>query len=380
MKIESKLDKVSTSIFSVMSKLANDYNAVNLSQGFPDYPTSQKLKDLVCKYIQNDHNQYAPMPGVPALLEQIADKIDQSYGWRPSPSKEITITTGASQAICSAISMVISPGDEAIIIEPAYDSYKPAISMNGGIAKVYEMTAPDFKVNWVQLEKLITPKTKMLVVNNPHNPTGTIFKETDIRELIRICQKHDLFIISDEVYEHLVFDGNEHLSLLKYPELRARGMAIFSFGKSLHATGWKTGYIIAPDFLTAEFRKVHQFTVFCVNTPVQHAIAEYMSDHKDWSQLSRFFETKRNLLKQGMASTRLKPLNCDGTYFHLFDYSAISSLDEEEFAIWLTKQHGVATIPLSPFYTSGRDQKLVRICFAKNDQTIKNAIEKLKLL
>ncbi len=380
MKIESKMDKVTTSIFSVMSKLALECNAVNLSQGFPDYPADPELKDLVCKYIQRDHNQYAPMPGVPALLTQIADKIERSYSWRPIADSQITVTTGASQAICSAIGMLIRPGDEAVIIEPAYDSYKPAVMMNGGKVNVYEMKAPDFKVDWEALEALVNDKTRMLIVNNPHNPTGTIFDEEDMKQIVRICEKYDLIILSDEVYEHLVFDESKHLSILQYPELRSRGMAVFSFGKSLHATGWKTGYIIAPKELTSEFRKVHQFTVFCVNTPVQYAIAEYMTTHMDWSALGKFFESKRDLLYQGLQGTGLKPFRCEGTYFQLYDYSSISDRKEEDFAVWLTREYGVATIPISPFYSSDREQSLIRVCFAKHDETIRKACEALKQL
>jgi len=375
--IPSKLPKVSTSIFSVMSKLAMDHGAVNLSQGFPDYPADQQLKDLACKYIQADYNQYAPMPGVPTLLEQIAEKTHRSYGWKPDPAQEITVATGASQAICSAIGMIISPGDEAIVIEPAYDSYVPAIYMNGGRARVYEMTAPTFRVDWNKLESLVNPRTKLLIINNPHNPTGTIFREEDLLAIQRICEDHDLYLLSDEVYEHLVYEGATHESILKYPRLRSRGMAVFSFGKSLHATGWKTGYLIAPPELTAEFRKVHQFTVFCVNTPVQHAIAEYMTRKEDWSDLSRFFEAKRHLLLEGLKGTPLRALPSEGTYFQLYDYSKVSSLPEEEFARWLTIEHGVATIPLSPFYSSGLDQQLVRICFAKKEETLQTGIQRL---
>lgn len=377
-RIKSKIPKVSTSIFSTMSKLAAQHNAVNLSQGFPDYPADPKLKDLVCQYVQEDHNQYAPMPGVPTLLEQIARKTERSYGWKPNAQSEITVATGASQAICSAISMLIGPGDEAIVIEPAYDSYVPAIYLNGGVAKVYEITAPDFAVNWEDLATLVSPRTKLLIINNPHNPTGTIFKKADMEAIEEICFKHDLFLLSDEVYEHLVYREAEHESILKYPKLRDRGMAIFSFGKSLHATGWKVGYMIAPADLTAEFRKVHQFTVFCVNTPVQHAIAAYLEEKTSWDELGHFFYKKQQFLLAGLSKTRLKPLKCEGTYFQLYDYSAVSDLPEEEFAVWLTEKYGVATIPLSPFYRSGRDQKLVRICFAKKEETLRGAIERLR--
>jgi methionine aminotransferase len=378
--LTSKMPKVATSIFSVMSKLALECHAINLSQGFPDYEADQKLKDLYCHYIQDNYNQYAPMPGVPALLEQISLKIQKSYSWAPEPISEITITTGASQAICSAIGMIISPGDEAIVIEPAYDSYIPAIRMNSGIPLVYEMRAPDFKVDWEAVEQLVSSKTKLLIINNPHNPTGTVYTESDLKAIEQLCEKHDLWLLSDEVYEHLVYHPHRHHSILEYPALRARGMAVFSFGKSLHATGWKLGYIIAPEALTSEFRKVHQFTVFCVNTPAQYAVADYLQSKNDWSDLSLFFETKKNYLEQGLSEGPLKPLSCAGTYFQLYDYSDFSDLDDVAFAKWLTTKYGVATIPLSPFYSSGLDQKLLRICFAKKEETLKKAIHRLEAI
>jgi methionine aminotransferase len=374
---ESKLPKTATTIFTVMSALAHEHQAVNLSQGFPDYPADPVLKDLVCRSIQEDYNQYAPMAGVPALLIQISKKIENSYGWAPDPGKEITVTTGASQAICSAISMMISPGDEAIIIEPAYDSYAPAVIMNGGKTSVYEMLAPDFKVDWQAIRNLITNKTKLLIINNPHNPTGSIFDENDLDEVEKIVQETGVYLLSDEVYEHLVFDGKIHQSILTRPGLKERGMAVFSFGKSLHATGWKIGYLIANPFLSAEFRKIHQFTVFSVNSPAQHGISAYLAGNIDWSKLSGFFQQKRDLLQAGLQNSRFDALNSAGTYFQLYDYSGISMLPDHEFAKWLTIEHGVATIPLSPFYTSGLDQKLIRICFAKKEETIQNAVGRL---
>ena len=378
--LTSKMPKVATSIFSVMSKLALESHAINLSQGFPDYEADQKLKDLYCQYIQADYNQYAPMPGVPALLEQISQKILNSYSWAPDPLSEITVTTGASQAICSAIGMIIGPGDEAIVIEPAYDSYIPAIRMNSGIPLVYEMKAPEFKVDWQAVDQLVTPMTKLLIINNPHNPTGSVFNEDDLKAIEQICEKHDLWLLSDEVYEHLVYAPHQHHSILKYPALRARGMAVFSFGKSLHATGWKLGYIIAPESLTSEFRKVHQFTVFCVNSPAQYAVADYLKTKKDWSDLGQFFESKKLFLEAGLSDGPLHPLPCRGTYFQLYDYSDFSDLDDMSFAKWLTTKYGVATIPLSPFYSSGLDQKLLRICFAKKEETLERAIHRLEAI
>ncbi len=377
---ESKLPNTATTIFTVMSALANEHQAVNLSQGFPDYPADAVLKDLVCQFIKEDYNQYAPMAGVPALLSQISKKIEHSYGWAPDPAKEITIATGASQAICSAISMMIGPGDEAVIIEPAYDSYAPAVIMNGGKTRVFEMLAPDFKVDWQAIRKLINNKTKLLIINNPHNPTGSILDENDLDEVENIVHETGVYLLSDEVYEHLVFDGREHQSILARPGLKERGMAVFSFGKSLHATGWKIGYFIANPFLSAEFRKIHQFTVFSVNTPAQHAIAAYLEGNIDWSKLSGFFQKKRDLLQAGLEQSRFIPLNSAGTYFQLYDYSGISDLPDQEFAKWLTRAFGVATIPLSPFYTSDLDQKLVRICFAKKEETIQRAVERLLMV
>lgn len=374
---ESKLPKTATTIFTVMSALAHEHQAVNLSQGFPDYQADAHLKDLVCQFIQEDYNQYAPMAGVPALLSQISKKIEHSYGWAPDPAKEITIATGASQAICSAISMMIGPGDEAVIIEPAYDSYAPAVIMNGEKTRVFEMLSPDFKVDWQAIRKLINNRTKLLIINNPHNPTGSILDENDLNEVENIVQETGVYLLSDEVYEHLVFDGREHQSIIARPGLKERGMAVYSFGKSLHATGWKIGYLIANPFLSAEFRKIHQFTVFSVNSPAQHAIAAYLGGNIDWSKLSGFFQKKRDLLQAGLEQSRFLPLNSAGTYFQLYDYSGISDLPDQEFAKWLTREFGVATIPLSPFYTSDLDQKLVRICFAKKEETIQRAVERL---
>jgi methionine transaminase len=376
----SKLKGTTTTIFTIMSSLATEHKAINLSQGFPDYPVDPILKALVNEAIQNDHNQYAPMAGVPALRHCIASKINQLYGATLHPDTEITITTGASQAISSAITALISPGDEVVVIEPAYDSYIPSVLVNGGIVRSYEMTAPEFKVDWQEVASLINDHTRMLIINNPHNPSGTRFSKEDIDQIEQLVCKHDILLLSDEVYEHLVYDGKEHHSILSRPALKDRAMVAFSFGKTFHATGWKVGYLVAPPELTQEFRKVHQFTVFSVNTPVQHALAAYMQKHEPWTSLPTFFQEKRDLLNLEMGNTPFAALPSAGTYFQLYDYSAISDLRDTDFAIWLTKAHGVATIPLSPFYQSGRDQKLVRICFAKKEETILAATDRLKKL
>lgn len=378
--IHSKLPRTSTTIFTVMSALAAAHHAVNLSQGFPDYPVHPRLKTLVAEAIQADHNQYAPMAGVPALRQQIALKIARSYAWTPDPDAEITVTTGASQAICSAITMLIRPGDEVIVLEPAYDSYIPSILVNGGIPVVYEMRGPEFRVDWEAVEALVTPRTRLLVINNPHNPTGTTMGAEDLAAVERIITRHELLLLSDEVYEHLVYDGARHHSVLSSPALRARSMTAFSFGKTFHATGWKVGYLVAPPALTAEFRKVHQFTVFSVNTPVQHALAIFLQDPGHWQSLPAFFQQKRDLLQTGMQRTSFKALPSRGTYFQLYDYSAVSELPDLEFARWLTTTHGVATIPLSPFYSSGLDQRLVRICFAKRSETLEAALGRLSAI
>ncbi len=376
----SKLKGTTTTIFTIMSSLATEHKAINLSQGFPDYPVDPILKALVNDAIQNDHNQYAPMAGVPALRNCIAHKINQIYGATIHPDTEITITTGASQAISSAITALISQGDEVVVIEPAYDSYIPSVLVNGGIVRSYEMTAPEFKVDWQEVASLMNDKTRMLIINNPHNPSGTRFTKEDIDQIEQLVCEHDILLLSDEVYEHLVYDGEEHHSILSRPALKDRALVAFSFGKTFHATGWKVGYLVAQPELTQEFRKVHQFTVFSVNTPVQHALAAYMQKHEPWTSLPTFFQEKRDLLNREMENTPFTALPSAGTYFQLYDYSAISDLRDTDFAIWLTKEHGVATIPLSPFYQSGRDQKLVRICFAKKEETILAATDRLKKL
>lgn len=360
-----------------MSALANKHEAINLSQGFPNFDLDPALKELAQKYIRDGFNQYAPMPGLPALREVLCQKMNAAYQSALQADQHITITSGATQAIYTAISAFIHAGDEVIIIEPAYDCYAPTIKINGGIVVPYAMQFPDYRVDWSALEKLVTPKTKMIIVNNPNNPAGTNFRESDLIALESLADRHDLLVLSDEVYEHLTYDGRAHHSVLKYPALRKRSLVTFSFGKTFHATGWKIGYCVAPEFLTKEFRKVHQFNVFCVNHPLQKALAEYLKNPVHYNSLPAFYQDKRDFLSTALAVTPLKPLTCEGTYFQLYDYSTLSDLDDLSFAKWLTEEHGVATIPLSPFYLNGSDAKVVRFCFAKTEETLSKAAERL---
>jgi methionine transaminase len=373
MLLSSKLPGVGTTIFTVMSALANEHGAINLSQGFPNFDCSDRLKGLVEKYMRLGHNQYAPMPGVPALRNRLAEKVESLYGMGVDPETEITITAGATQALYCAISAFIRPDDEVILIEPAYDSYRPAVEVNGGIPVTYEMDAPEFRVEWRLLERLITWKTRMIVVNTPHNPTGKIFSKKDWEELQRIAEDRDILVLSDEAYEHIVFDGEQHQSLLRFPKIYERGLSVFSFGKTLHTTGWKLGAIVAPPDLTREFRKVHQFNVFAVNTPMQHAVAEFFDDTDAYLELNDFFQKKRDFLLAAMDGSRFRPIKSEGTYFQLFDYSGISDERDTEFAKRMTTEFGVAAIPVSVFNSSHRDEKIIRLCFAKTEETLEKA-------
>lgn len=378
MNFTSKLPNVGTTIFTVMSKLANEHGAINLSQGFPNFDTSENLKKLVNYYISVGKNQYAPMAGIPALRNQLASKIESLYGLQVNPESEITITAGATQALYTAISAFIRPDDEVVLIEPAYDCYQPAIKVNGGVTKAYELNAPDYKIDWTQLRKLVNVRTKMIIINTPHNPIGKVFSAEDMAELERLTNGTDILILSDEVYEHLVYDGLEHQSVMRYPNLWKRSMAVFSFGKTLHATGWKLGYIVAPDYIMNEFRKVHQFNVFCVNAPIQYAIADFLIDPNEYLSLADFFQKKRDFFLDTMKGSSLKPVSSEGTYFQLFDYSAISTEKDTEFAKRMTTEFGVAAIPVSVFYSKGVDNQMIRLCFAKTDETLEKAGELLR--
>ena len=377
MRLESKLPDVGTNIFTVMSAMAREHGAINLSQGFPNFDVDPVIIELLAKHALAGQNQYSPMPGQPALREAIARKIELTHHVSVDPNTEITITAGATQALYTAIGAVIRPGDNAIIFDPAYDSYAPAVLSYGGTVTDIPLLAPDFKVDWDLVESKVSPATRMIIINTPHNPLGRALTRADMTRLSEISNRHDLLVLSDEVYEHLIFDGLEHESALRLPELRSRTFAVYSFGKTFHATGWKTGYCVAPPDLTIEFRKMHQFVTFAVHTPTQLAYADYLQDPEHYLSLPGFFQKKRDMFKELMAGSSFDFLPCEGSYFILADYSAISDLDDMAFASWLTKEHGVATIPLSPFYKEAPDQKIVRFCFAKTEETLTEAAARL---
>ncbi len=373
MHIESKLPNVGTTIFTVMSGLATQVGAINLSQGFPNYNHSPRLQQLVTEHMQRGDNQYSPMPGIPLLRERIADKVEQVYGVKVDPDTEITVTAGGTQAIFCAIAAFVRPGDEVILLEPCYDSYRPAVETVGGVPVIYSLHAPDYQVDWAAVKKLITPRTRMLCINTPQNPTGTILRDADMLAIQDMLRGTNVLLMSDEVYEHLIFDGEQHASVLLYPELYERSLAIYSFGKTYHNTGWKTGYCVAPPILTREFRKVHQFNVFSANHPMQAAFADFMADPAEYLGLPDFYQQKRDFFLQAMSATRFKPLVCKGTYFQLFDYSHLSDEADLDFCKRLTTQYGVAAIPVSSFYSDGRDDKVIRLCFAKTEDLLERA-------
>jgi len=378
MTLQSKLPDVGTTIFTVMSRLAMEHGAINLSQGFPDFDTDPRLLSLVADAMNGGHNQYAPMPGLPDLVQVIAEKMQRDYGWRPDPDTEVTVTAGGTQALYSIIGAMISQGDEVIVLEPSYDSYIPSVISFGGIVKTVQLLPPTYKVDWNQVESLITNRTKLIMINTPHNPCGVVLEEDDLKRLEAIVIRHGIYLISDEVYEHIIFDGQRHQSVLRFPELYKRSFVVFSFGKSLHVTGWKIGYVIAPPALTTELRKIHQFNVFSVNRPIQLGIAKYIQHYGDFGALAFFYQDKRDLFLRLMRGLPLKFLPCYGSYFILADYSEVSDLDDRAFAKQLTIEGGVATIPLSPFYKNGSDEKIIRFCFAKKEETLMEAATRLK--
>ena len=383
-KLDTRLPKVGTTIFTVMSALATEHGAINLGQGFPDFDCDPRLVDAVTQAMRNGLNQYPPMTGLPALRAAIADKIAALYGRRYDASNEITVTAGATQAILTAILCAVHPGDEVIVIEPAYDSYLPAIALAGGIPVLVSMTAPTegrgFAVPWERVAAAVTPRTRMILVNSPHNPTGMVFTAADLDALAGITRGTDILVLSDEVYEHMVYDGQPHASLAGHDELAARSFVISSFGKTYHVTGWKVAYCAAPAALSAEFRKVHQFNVFTVNTPMQAGIADYLRDPSPHLNLPAFYQAKRDRFRAGLAHTRFALLPCAGTYFQSVDYRAISDLPEADFCRWLTTEIGVAAIPMSAFFDTPREHGVVRFCFAKKDATLDAAIERLRKL
>ncbi len=375
--VESKLPNVGTTIFTVMSAMAAEHNAINLSQGYPDFPVSAQLIDLVRHYMMTDHNQYAPMPGVAVLRQQIANKLNDNLEFNFDADREITVTAGATEGLFATITALVQKGDEVIIFDPAYDAYAPAVQLSGGTPVHLELQLPHFTINWGQLEAVISHRTKVIVINNPNNPAGSILSVEDFQRLSDLVVRHDLMLISDEVYEHMVYHPQGHQSILKFPELRARGVAIYSFGKTFHATGWKVGYCVAPEALTKELRRVHQFLTFSVNTPIQMALADFLRDPEHYQSLSALFQKKRDLFLELMKKSRFEPLPCKGTYFQLMKYHAISDLPDTEMASWMTKEHGVASIPTSVFYNRKTDQKILRFCFAKKPETLTQAAEKL---
>lgn len=373
----SKLSDIGTTIFSQMTQLANENQAINLSQGFPDFMPDMELLNYVDDFIKKGFNQYAPLGGMISLKEEIARKIENSHQAIYHPDSEITVTAGGTQAIFTAIATFIKKDDEVIIFEPAYDCYEPTVELFGGIVKRFEMKAPHYEIDWNEVRGLVSEKTKMIILNNPNNPSGRILKENDIQELITIVKDTSILILSDEVYENIIFDGKEHLSICKYPELKERSLLVASFGKLFHVTGWKIGYCAAPKALTDEFRKVHQFNVFCVNTPIQLALAEYMKNDDHYNHLNTFFQEKRDFLRSGLANTSFELLDCEGTYFQALKYDKISDKNDFEFASELTITHKVATVPFSSFYKNKLNENVIRLCFAKKEETLEKAIENL---
>ncbi len=374
--IQSKLPKVGTTIFTVMSRMAAEYNAINLSQGFPDFPVSEKLIDLVYQNMQIGHNQYAPMPGLPKLREAIAHKIKNTGGVNINIDTEITVTAGATEAIFSSVLATVNQGDEIIVLEPAYDCYIPAIELAGGKVVPVGLSLPNFTPDWQKVKDNITDKTRMIIINFPHNPSGAILTQEDITSLKEILEENpQLIILSDEVYEHIIFDGNTHLSVLKDEFLASRSIAVSSFGKTFHATGWKIGYMVAPEAIMKEIRKVHQYNCFSVHTPSQYAMAEYLQNEQNYLGVSSMYEKKREFFQQAMQDSKFKVIPSYGTYFQVLDFSEVSDMDDMEFAQYLIKEKGVASIPVSAFYSDKQDNKLLRFCFAKGEETLQKAAD-----
>ena len=378
--IQSRLPTVGTTIFTVMSALAQEHGAVNLGQGFPDFDCDPALLTQVTDAMREGLNQYPPMAGVPQLRQRVSDKIAALYGRRYDPGSEITITAGATQAILTAVLACVHPGDEVIVLEPCYDSYAPNIELAGGTVVRVPLTPGSFRPDFARIAAAMTPRTRLIIVNSPHNPSATVWTQAEMQQLADLLAATEVLLISDEVYEHMVFDGAPHVSAASIPARAARAFVVSSFGKTYHVTGWKVGYVAAPAPLSAEFRKVHQFNVFTVNTPVQHGLARYMADPRPHLELPAFYQRKRDLFRAGLDKTRLRALPSQGSYFQLVDYSAVSELPEADFCQWLTREIGVAAIPLSVFYEGGFEQRLARLCFAKQDTTLNSALERLARL
>ena len=378
--IESRLPSVGTTIFTVMSALAQETGAINLGQGFPDFDGDPALVEHVAQAMREGLNQYPPMAGVPQLRERIAAKIEALYGKQYDPGSEITVTAGATQAIITAVLCAVHPGDEVIVLEPCYDSYAPNIELAGGRIVRVPLTPRTFRPDFARIAAAITPRTRMMIINSPHNPSATVWTRAEMEQLAALLAPTDVLLIADEVYEHMVYDGRPHVSAASLPALAERAFVVSSFGKTYHVTGWKVGYVAAPAALTAEFRKVHQFNVFTVNTPVQHGLARYMADPQPYLELPAFYQRKRDLFRAGLETTRLVPLQSEGSYFQVVDYAGVSDLAEADFCQWLTREIGVAAIPLAAFYEGGFEQRLARLCFAKRDETLQAALARLKKL
>lgn len=377
MEIRSKLPNTGTTIFTVMSALATQYNAVNLGQGFPDFSMSEELTSLVCKAMKDGYNQYAPMPGWMPLREAIAKKIALLYGYERDPSYEITITPGGTYAIYCSLTAILNQGDEVIVMQPNYDSYVPNILVNGGTPVLVDLDLPGYTVNWQKVKTAVTPKTKAIILNSPHNPTGSVLTQQDIEQLRELVRDTNIFIISDEVYEHIIFDGVPHQSILRYPDLFERSFVCFSFGKVFHCTGWKLGYCVAPPVLTKEFIRIHQFNAFSTNTPAQVAMATYLENPEHYLSLPAFYQKKRDYFIDAMKQTRFDMFHSSGSYFICASYKNISDDNDRDFCMRLTREAGVTTIPVSAFYEGGKDDKVIRFCFGKNESTLERAVEKL---
>jgi len=376
--LRSKLPGIGTTIFTIMSKMAQDEGAINLSQGFPDFDGPQALRERVTYHMDHGHNQYAPLTGVPELREQIAAKVLDLYGCEIDPDVEVCVTPGATEALYCAVTAVVHPGDEVIIFDPAYDCYEPSVTLNGGVTKHIALQYPDFAIDWQQVHDAITDRTRLIILNTPHNPTGTVWDEEDIQRLREVIAGRDIYLLSDEVYEHISFDGKQHHSLLRYPDLAARTFAVSSFGKTYHATGWRVGYCVAPRPLMEEFLRIHQFVNFSTNSPMQYAIADFLRDcPQHHLELGAFYQEKRDLFVELMSASKFSMVPSSGTYFQLADYSAISDEPDTEFAARLTREFKVAVIPISVFYKDPPGQNVVRFCFAKDDDTLREAAKRL---
>ena len=378
--IASKLPDVGVSIFAVMTRLANEHGAINLSQGFPDFDCDPALVDAVARAMRDGHNQYAPMPGVLALRQALAMKVERCYGASFDPETEIQIVCGATAGLFATLTAFVQPGDEVVLFEPCYDSYVPVIRLCGGTPVFVSLRYPDYRVDWDEVKRVVTPQTRAILVNTPHNPTGVAWTADDMRELTRIVDGTDVVVIGDEVYEHVIFDGRRHESLLRYPDLRSRSCVISSFGKTFHTTGWKVGYCVAPRPILAEVQRVQQFMTFTVHTPSQIAFAEFVQRDPLAADLARFYQRKRDLFLELIDGSRFRPLACDGTYFQLLDYSAIASLADREMAMRLLTEHGVASIPCSAFLYQDPGGPVLRFCFAKKDETLRAAAERLRVI